>query len=319
MSPAGQNEHVNPVWTTPHRTAPVDAVVALPGSKSITARALVLAALADGPEPARAAAARPRHRPDGRWPARARRRHREDGGRLAGHAPAAAGPGRRRRRAGRHRAAVPAPGRRPGRRPGPGGRRPAAARPAERRADLRTARRSACGSTTAAAAARRSPCTAPAGSAAARSTSTRASPRRSSPACCLPPRASTRASTCRSPAGVPSMPHVEMTVTTLRAHGVESGDRPRLAGPPGPDRRPRRRDRTRPLQRRPVPGRGAGHRRPGDRPRLARGHHPARRPARPAPARDGRRRSSRTPTDCRSPAAGTDPRRWSPTWARWAS
>ena len=37
------------VWTTPHRTAPVDAVVALPGSKSITARALILAALADGP------------------------------------------------------------------------------------------------------------------------------------------------------------------------------------------------------------------------------------------------------------------------------
>jgi 3-phosphoshikimate 1-carboxyvinyltransferase len=40
---------VTPVWTTPHRTAPVDAVVALPGSKSLTARALILAALADGP------------------------------------------------------------------------------------------------------------------------------------------------------------------------------------------------------------------------------------------------------------------------------
>jgi 3-phosphoshikimate 1-carboxyvinyltransferase len=40
---------VNPVWTTPYRPAPVDAVVALPGSKSLTARALVLAALADGP------------------------------------------------------------------------------------------------------------------------------------------------------------------------------------------------------------------------------------------------------------------------------
>ncbi|MGY1734034.1 3-phosphoshikimate 1-carboxyvinyltransferase [Geodermatophilus sp. SYSU D01045] len=37
------------VWTTPHRPTPVDAVVPLPGSKSITARALVLAALADGP------------------------------------------------------------------------------------------------------------------------------------------------------------------------------------------------------------------------------------------------------------------------------
>jgi 3-phosphoshikimate 1-carboxyvinyltransferase len=42
-------EPVNQVWTTPHRTAPVDAVVGLPGSKSITARALVLAALAEGP------------------------------------------------------------------------------------------------------------------------------------------------------------------------------------------------------------------------------------------------------------------------------
>jgi 3-phosphoshikimate 1-carboxyvinyltransferase len=40
---------VSQVWTTPHRPTPVDAVVPLPGSKSITARALVLAALADGP------------------------------------------------------------------------------------------------------------------------------------------------------------------------------------------------------------------------------------------------------------------------------
>jgi 3-phosphoshikimate 1-carboxyvinyltransferase len=39
---------VSEVWRTPHPTAPVDAVVTLPGSKSITARALVLAALADG-------------------------------------------------------------------------------------------------------------------------------------------------------------------------------------------------------------------------------------------------------------------------------
>lgn len=45
----GQNEPVKPVWTTPHAAAPVDAVVTLPGSKSLTARALVLAALADGP------------------------------------------------------------------------------------------------------------------------------------------------------------------------------------------------------------------------------------------------------------------------------
>jgi 3-phosphoshikimate 1-carboxyvinyltransferase len=37
------------VWRTPYRATPVDAVVSLPGSKSMTARALVLAALADGP------------------------------------------------------------------------------------------------------------------------------------------------------------------------------------------------------------------------------------------------------------------------------
>ncbi|SCX52255.1 3-phosphoshikimate 1-carboxyvinyltransferase [Klenkia marina] len=36
-------------WSTPSARRPVDAVVSLPGSKSITARALVLAALADGP------------------------------------------------------------------------------------------------------------------------------------------------------------------------------------------------------------------------------------------------------------------------------
>jgi 3-phosphoshikimate 1-carboxyvinyltransferase len=40
---------VTEVWRTPSRARPVDAVVSLPGSKSITARALILAALADGP------------------------------------------------------------------------------------------------------------------------------------------------------------------------------------------------------------------------------------------------------------------------------
>ncbi|MGY2084563.1 3-phosphoshikimate 1-carboxyvinyltransferase [Blastococcus sp. SYSU DS0539] len=37
------------VWSAPRSPAPVAAVVTLPGSKSLTARALVLAALADGP------------------------------------------------------------------------------------------------------------------------------------------------------------------------------------------------------------------------------------------------------------------------------
>ena len=36
-------------WPAPYATAPVDAVVRVPGSKSVTNRALVLAALADGP------------------------------------------------------------------------------------------------------------------------------------------------------------------------------------------------------------------------------------------------------------------------------
>jgi 3-phosphoshikimate 1-carboxyvinyltransferase len=36
-------------WPAPHATGPVDATVMLPGSKSLTNRALVLAALADGP------------------------------------------------------------------------------------------------------------------------------------------------------------------------------------------------------------------------------------------------------------------------------
>ena len=37
------------LWNAPRAEAPVVATVALPGSKSITNRALILAALADGP------------------------------------------------------------------------------------------------------------------------------------------------------------------------------------------------------------------------------------------------------------------------------
>jgi 3-phosphoshikimate 1-carboxyvinyltransferase len=43
------------LWPAPLATAPVDAVVSLPGSKSLTNRALVLAALADGPSVVRRA------------------------------------------------------------------------------------------------------------------------------------------------------------------------------------------------------------------------------------------------------------------------
>ena len=49
MPTTGQTDRVTEVWPAPHAPSPVDAVVPLPGSKSITARALVLAALADGP------------------------------------------------------------------------------------------------------------------------------------------------------------------------------------------------------------------------------------------------------------------------------
>ncbi len=38
-----------PLWPAPHAPGPVEAVVSLPGSKSLTNRALVLAALAEGP------------------------------------------------------------------------------------------------------------------------------------------------------------------------------------------------------------------------------------------------------------------------------
>ena len=42
-------------WPAPTAPGPVDAVVSLPGSKSLTNRALVLAALADGPSVVRRA------------------------------------------------------------------------------------------------------------------------------------------------------------------------------------------------------------------------------------------------------------------------
>ena len=42
-------------WPAPRALAPVQAVVTLPGSKSLTNRALVLAAIADGPSVVRRA------------------------------------------------------------------------------------------------------------------------------------------------------------------------------------------------------------------------------------------------------------------------
>src|SRR6187455_2750277 len=44
-----------PSWPDPRARGPVDATVSLPGSKSLTNRALVLAAIADGPSVVRRA------------------------------------------------------------------------------------------------------------------------------------------------------------------------------------------------------------------------------------------------------------------------
>ncbi len=47
--PVTSAEATAPDWAAPRAHAPVDAVVELPGSKSMTNRMLVLASLADGP------------------------------------------------------------------------------------------------------------------------------------------------------------------------------------------------------------------------------------------------------------------------------
>ena len=75
---------------------------------------------------------------------------------------------------------------------------------------------------------------------------------------------------------VPSQPHIEMTVETLRDAGADRRRRRRrhLAGRAGRDQRPRRPGRARPVQRRAVPRRGAGDRRPGARARAGRSTRP---------------------------------------------
>src|ERR671917_1564841 len=49
MSPAPASPPPPPPWEAPVATRPLDATVDVPGSKSLTNRLLVLAALADGP------------------------------------------------------------------------------------------------------------------------------------------------------------------------------------------------------------------------------------------------------------------------------
>ena len=100
---------------------------ALPGSKSLTNRALVLAALARTPSTLVAPLRQPRHRADGRRAARAGRHgrgRRPDSWQVDAGTAARAGRGRRRQR--RHGDALPAAGRRARRRRRPLRRRPAA-------------------------------------------------------------------------------------------------------------------------------------------------------------------------------------------------
>src|SRR3712207_9585045 len=54
-APAPTGSRQGDLWPAPTPSGPVTAVVSLPGSKSLTNRALVLAALADGPSVVRRA------------------------------------------------------------------------------------------------------------------------------------------------------------------------------------------------------------------------------------------------------------------------
>ena len=231
----------------------------LPGSKSLTNRALVLAAIADGPSVVRRAL---------------RSRDTDaDGGRAAPRSASTvdtagddwtvtpapfAGDADGRLRPGRHGDAVRAAGRRAVHRAGRLRRRPAHAEPADRRGAGRAAHARASRSTTTAAARCRSRCTARARSAAARSSSTRRRPRSSSPALLLAGARYEQGVDVRHDGKpVPSLPHIEMTVAMLREHGVEvdDADANRWAVAPGPVQRarPRRSSRTCPTPRRSSP------------------------------------------------------------------
>ena len=223
------------------------------------------------------------------------------------------------RRAGRHRAALPAAGRRAGHGPVRRGRRPAAARPAQRRAARGAARTSASGSTTAAAAGR--PFTVH-GTGRVRGGAVAVDASESSQIVSGLLLAAARFDDGHRPVAgrrrAVDAARRDDRDDAARARRRGHRHRPRLAGLARADRRPRRGRRARPLQRRAVPRRRAGHRRTGHRARLAGGHHPARRPAGPAARRDGRRGRPAPPTGLRVTGTGAI-RRWSPTWARSAS
>ena len=289
-------------WPAPYADAPVRATVRLPGSKSLTNRALVLAALARSAEHP----GRPAGRRDTALMAAGLRALGVDDRRGAGptgwSTPGAARrPGAGRRGLRRHRDAVPAPGRRP-RRPAtcafdgdPQARAAAdgavlagAARPRGRRH-----RRPAAGC--------RSRCTAAAGCAAARSASTPRRPRSSSPRCCSPaPRFDEGVDVRHDGSRCRPAPHIEMTVAMLRDAGaiVEDVDDEHLAGRAGAARRWTccASSRTCPTPPRSSPrpwSPAAG----STVPRLAAAHHP------------GRRRAARPPRRGWAPGSTLDERR----------
>ncbi|WP_345238674.1 3-phosphoshikimate 1-carboxyvinyltransferase [Saccharopolyspora hordei] len=207
------------LWPAPTAAGAVRATVPVPGSKSITNRALVLAALADGPSTLRA----PLRSRDTELMAgaRARRRGRGRAGRLvAGHPRSAAGTGRGRLRPGGHGHAVRAPiaALATGRITFDGDPHAASARSA------RSWTRCAPSAPTSTVTRCRSRCTAPEGAGGAVTIDASASSQFVSGLLLSAARFEQGVVVRHSGEAVPSLPHIEMTVSMLRAAGVEVDD-----------------------------------------------------------------------------------------------
>ena len=299
--------YVDP-WPAPRARGPVDATVSLPGSKSLTNRALVLAAIADGPSVVRRAL---RSRDTSLmataltslgaqvdttgddWAVTPGAFDRDADGRL---------------RAGRDGAEVRAAGRGPVERVGRLRRRPAHAHPPGRRGAHRAARPRRDRR-------RRRP---------RRAAVHRARRRRGAGRAGRDRRVGVLAVRLGPPAGGRQVRQGRRRPPRRQARAVDAAHRDDGLAAAPPRRRGRRRgaqplagrpraghgaghrDRARPLQRRAVPGPGRGDRRFGDRARLAARDDPARRrPARPAGADGLRGRPDRRgPDGHRSPVPG---------------
>ena len=231
------NDPHGDLWPAPHPDGPVHATVRLPGSKSITNRALVLAALSDGPSVVRQALRSRDTAADGRRADRARRRRRHHRRRLEGHARTAARPGDPRLRAGRHGDALRAAGRRAGRRAGGLRRRPARPAAPDGRDPPGAARTSASTSRTRTAARCRSRSSAPAAVRGGEVTiDASASSQFVSALLLAGARYDEGVDVRHDGKPVPSLPHIDMTVEQLRLHGVDvdDSDAEPLAGPARP-------------------------------------------------------------------------------------